>query len=199
MKFQFSQQDRTITVHHLNSEGVYLSSSEMLIEANTGLPANSTVETLPDMATGQVAIYHDGQWTAKQDYRGRVAYAKDRVDSVNFTVADFSDLPDSHTLDEPGEFDSWTEDTGWQYDIERERPVKTAEERHWRDGKLASVLSRIDQYEKDKNYPAELRASPIKSEDDFLKLLSDRKLLSDYPSTENFPFGTRPMLSNIIS
>ncbi|AYV22357.1 hypothetical protein [Vibrio mediterranei] len=74
---------------------------------------------------------------------------------------------------------------------------KQIEERLWRDSVLDKVLSRIDQYEKDQNYPEELRTSPIKSHDDFVLLLNDRKLLSDYPDTENFPFGDRPTLSGL--
>lgn len=70
-------------------------------------------------------------------------------------------------------------------------------EREWRDVNLSKVLSRIDQYEKDQNYPENLRTSPIQSHDDFLLLLNDRKVLSDYPSAIDFPFGERPLLSGL--
>ncbi|MFN3019207.1 hypothetical protein ACK1CN_25020 [Vibrio coralliilyticus] len=69
----------------------------------------------------------------------------------------------------------------------------------WRDAELTKVLNRIDQYEKDQNYPEELRTSPIKSNEDFLKLLEDRKMLSDYPNNESFPFGERPQLSGLAN
>ncbi|CAH0543083.1 hypothetical protein [Vibrio marisflavi] len=84
-------------------------------------------------------------------------------------------------------------------DIERERPVKTTTETTWRDQQLSLVLNRIDQYEKDQNYPEEYRTSPITSEDEFNSLLMDRKKLCDYPESVDFPFGQRPQLSGVAS
>ncbi|PMP51654.1 hypothetical protein [Vibrio splendidus] len=72
-------------------------------------------------------------------------------------------------------------------------------ETSWRDGELEKVLNRIDQYEKDQSYPEEFRTSPIQSHDDFLLLLNDRKVLSDYPDLETFPFGERPVLSGLAN
>lgn len=80
-------------------------------------------------------------------------------------------------------------------------PITTAQaasvEIRWRDIELHKVLNRIDQYEKDQRYPEEYRTSPIKSHEDFALLLSARKLLSDYPDMETFPFGDRPTLSGL--
>ena len=70
-------------------------------------------------------------------------------------------------------------------------------EREWRDDELAKVLNRIDQYEKDQSYPENLRTSPINTHDDFILLLNDRKVLSDYPDAANFPNGERPLLSGL--
>jgi len=72
-------------------------------------------------------------------------------------------------------------------------------ETQWRDGELAKVLNRIDQYEKDQSYPESLRTSPIKTNEDFLMLLNDRKLLSDYPESQDFPTGERPILSGLAT
>ena len=193
--FEFFPQDQNIIIHHFDENGVYLSSNETMIEANTGLPALSTDIDLPVLGNDEIAVFSDDEWSVKTDNRGKTAYAKNRRDS-DYQITNFDDIPDTHTLSEPAEFDSWI-DGSWQYDIEQKRPGKTLIERRWRDTELTQVLSRIDQYEKDQNYPAELRTSPIKSEADFLKLLNDRKLLSDYPSSENFPFGKRPTLSGL--
>ncbi|CAM3170114.1 hypothetical protein [Moritella viscosa] len=171
---------------------------EMTIsDYNFILPEKHTFTPPPKKRTGFALRLINAAWQYIEDNRDRTAYAKSRDNMGNYQVTELGTLPDTHTLKEPDEFDSWIDDT-WQYDIERERPVKIAAERNWRDGKLTQLLSRIDQYEKDKNYPAELRTSPIKSEADFLKLLSDRKLISDYPDSEAFPFGSRPSLSNLI-
>lgn len=72
-------------------------------------------------------------------------------------------------------------------------------ETSWRDAELEKVLNRIDQYEKDQSYPEEYRTSPIQSHDDFLLLLNDRKVLSNYPDLETFPLGDRPALSGLAN
>lgn len=200
MTFKFSDTDRTLTVHHFDHEGVYLSSQSLLIVANFGLPAQSTTEALPELLDNQTAVFRDGKWQALSDSRGQVAYAKSREHEDNYTVEEFGYLPTTHTLQQPNEFDSWcAKKQHWLYDKERELPVKSAQETAWRDAELLKVLNRIDQYEKDKNYPAELRTSPINSEDAFLNLLKDRKLLSDYPQCEGFPFVDRPTLSGLAT
>lgn len=199
MTFEFSDQDQTITIHHFNTEGIYLSSSDVLIEANTGLPANSTVEVLPDMTAEQVAIYREGHWVAKNDHRGRVAYAKSRLDAESYTVEDFSDIPDSHTLDKPGEFDSWT-DGCWQYDIARYRPVWIEEEKTWQQTVLSHVEVEIVKYQQDQTIPekySELRVTAY-SEPQYYKLLMDRKLLNDYVQQSDFPDCGRPTLSGQV-
>lgn len=75
----------------------------------------------------------------------------------------------------------------------------SAIEIQWRDAELTKVLNRIDQYEKDQNYPEELRTSPIQSHEEFLLLLNDRKVLSDYPDTHTLHFGERPVLSGLAN
>lgn len=197
MTFVFSAEDRVISVNQFCSAGFYLETTELLIEANTGLPANSTTDVVPAVSDNHIAVYENNQWLVKVDYRTQAAYDKGRKNGGDYIIIDVGNLPDTHTLVEPSEFDSWT-DAGWRYDIDLERPVKTIAERHWRDSELANALSRIDQYEKDKNYPEVLRTSPIKSDADFLKLLQDRKVLSDYPDTPDFPFCTRPTLSGLV-
>ncbi|MCG7499382.1 hypothetical protein MHO82_21175 [Vibrio sp. Of7-15] len=82
---------------------------------------------------------------------------------------------------------------------QEQRTERTHIETLWRDTELTKVLNRIDQYEKDQGYPPELRTSPIQNEEDFLRLLKDRKLLSDYPQCEGFPFGARPSLSGVAT
>lgn len=195
--FKFSNSDRLINLHYFDSQGVYLSSEQLLIEANTGLPALSTNVEPPALNDVETAVFDGQQWQVKTDLRGRIAYAKNGVRSENYRITNFDDIPTTHTLNEPREFERWV-DNDWQYDIELARPLKSGTERTWRDEKLSQVLSRIDQYEKDKNYPEALRTSPIKTETDFLKLLNDRKALSDYPDTANFPFGERPTLSGVL-
>ncbi|MCG9597051.1 hypothetical protein L1D15_09965 [Vibrio sp. Isolate25] len=201
MAFEFSSEDRNITVHHFDDNRVYVRSEELLIEANTGLPACSTTEKPPVTDDSHVVVYDavNEEWLIKPDFRGQEAYAISGVISENYTVIDVGELPQTHTLLKPNKYDVWNEASKcWEYSQEKERPTKEMQERLWRDGELTKVLSRIDQYEKDQSYPEEYRTSPIKSHDDFLLLLNDRKELSDYPNTMEFPFGERPVLSQTI-
>ncbi|PNH88146.1 hypothetical protein [Vibrio diazotrophicus] len=166
---------------------------------NFDLPDGYTFTPPPKIISANHAVkWIENSWEELPDYRGQFAFAKDRADGENYHIKELGDIPETHTLIEPKLFESWVND-GWHYDVDRHRPVKAIEEKSWRDAELVKVLDRIDQYEKDQSYPVELRTSPIQNEDDYMKLLQDRKTLSDYPETENFPFGTRPTLSGVIA
>lgn len=174
--------------------------NEFLVsDYNFVLPENHTFNAPPEVRSDKYAVkLVDEQWQQLLDYRGEMAYAKSRDKDADYQIEKLGELPDTHTLVKPSPFDSWI-DNGWKYDIERHRPFKISEEKQWRDDMLVKVLNRIDQYEKDKNYPQELRTSPIQTESDFLKLVEERKILSDYPSNNDFPFGLRPVLSSLSS
>ncbi|NAW98960.1 MULTISPECIES: hypothetical protein [unclassified Vibrio] len=160
---------------------------------NFELPDKHTWEEPLQAEDGYAVKLINGQWQSFIDHRNKVAYAKDRDEDENYLIEELGELPETHTLIEPELYDSWL-DGIWQYDVKRHYPFKASEERQWRNSELANVLDRIDQYEKDQAYPVELRTSPIKAEADYLRLLQDRKALSDYPESIDFPFGERPML-----
>jgi hypothetical protein len=163
---------------------------------NFTLPDNHTFEAPPTLTDESCALtLIDGEWTQLLDNRGKMAYAKDRDNSENYLITELGELPKTHTLTEPEPYDSWI-DEQWQYDIERHRPIKVAEERVWRNTVLDSVLNRIDQYEKDQSYPEALRTSTL-TEAQLLLLLQDRKWLCDYPEQTDFPFSARPKLSDV--
>ncbi|XDF78829.1 hypothetical protein AAFX60_006910 [Aliivibrio fischeri] len=135
----------------------------------------------------------NNQWVYLTDNIDKTAYSK--LDDNDFIIESNGELPDTHTLIERKAFSVWNEQSNdWIYQKELERPIKIIQEREWRDNQLNIVLSRIDQYEKDKNYPVELQTSLL-SESQFLELLNDRKLLCDYPQQQGFPFCERPTLN----
>ncbi|USE02732.1 hypothetical protein JKJ11_24110 [Vibrio sp. SCSIO 43133] len=174
----------------------------IIADYNFELPTNHTFEPPPLAVEGYAVKWVNKQWRQIIDHREKLAFAKDRdnPDVDDYIIESIGEIPNTHTLLEPEKYDSWVNDnTSWQYDIERHRPFKIAEEKNWRAIELDKVINRIDQYEKDQNYPIELRTSPIASDADFLLLLEDRKILSDYPDSENFPFGERPTLSNLAN
>ena len=163
---------------------------------NFELPDECTWQAPPEPEQGHAVELVDGEWQQLVDKRGEIAYAKDRSEHNDYQIEQLGELPNTHTLSEPQEFDSWQGDElGWTYDIERHRPVKTQQEKQWRNAALMDVINRIDQYERDQKYPVELRTSPIQNEQQLMPLLQDRKQLSDYPDTPDFPFGERPILS----
>ncbi|HFG1873197.1 TPA: hypothetical protein ACGF19_002157 [Vibrio cholerae] len=174
--------------------------NEFLIsDYNFELPEKHTFTKPPELRLDSCAVkLVDGQWQQLLDYRGKIAYAKDRDNGTDYQIEELGELPETHTLSAPEPFDSWI-DKGWKYDIERHRPFKVGEEKQWRNTELTKVLDRIDQYEKDQSYPVELRTSPIQSNEDYLRLLEDRKKLSDYPESSNFPFDERPSLSGLAN
>ncbi|MEZ9503240.1 hypothetical protein AB4154_11550 [Vibrio sp. 10N.286.51.B11] len=126
------------------------------------------------------------------------AYAKDRI-RPDFWTHELAPIPSSHTFIKPGPYDTWRDETNsWQYSEALQRPNKTESELDWRNSLLVKVLDRIDQYEKDQSYPSGLRTSPFTIEQ-YNLLLLDRKLLSDYPNVEGFPFCERPTLSGLAT
>lgn len=202
---------RTQTVLHINKQwkvfDILIGQSffdeygnEFLVsDYNFELPEKHTFTKPPELRLDNRAVkLVDGQWQQLLDYRGEMAYAKDRDNGTDYKIEELGELPETHTLSAPEPFDSWI-DKGWKYDIERHRPFKVGEEKQWRDNELTKVLDRIDQYEKDQSYPVELRTSPIQTEADYMLLLQDRKKLSDYPESDDFPFGERPKLSGLAN
>ncbi|PML54961.1 hypothetical protein [Vibrio lentus] len=173
-------------------------------DINFELPANHSWIKPPLTQSRGRELYSpkliNGEWVSLIDYRGRVAYVKDRnADGLSdYEIRELGDVPDTHTLAEPNIYETWSDNKGWQYDIARHFPFKVEEEKVWRIGQLTQVINRIDQYEKDQNYPSELRTSPLTIEQ-YNLLLLDRKLLSDYPNIEGFPFCERPTLSGLAT
>jgi len=171
--------------------------NELIVsDFNFTLPVDHTFTPPPEKKAGFALRLIANEWQQIEDYRGKLAYAKTR--DGDYEIETLDTIPDTHTLLKPSEFDSWNEIlNAWEYDQARERPVKVKNEKAWRDTELSKVLNRIDQYEKDQHYPVELRTSPFTAEQ-YNLLLQDRKLLSDYPSVENFPFVDRPVLSGLV-
>ncbi len=176
--------------------------NELLVsDFNFELPEEHTFTKPPKPQDGYGIKLVDGLWVELVDHREKIAYAKDRDNEElsDYQIEELGDIPRTHTLEQYAPYDSWVDnEQGWQYDIERHRPIKEEEEKSWRNTELTNVINRIDQYEKDQNYPEELRTSPIESEADFLQLLKDRKALSDYTDVDGFPFGDRPQLSSFV-
>jgi hypothetical protein len=108
MAFQFSSENRTLLVQHFNDNGLYLGTTSMLIEANTGLPAKSTLAVPPAVSDNDVAVYAGGEWSIVPDYRGTMLYSKDRITVNDYEQTALGELPlETHTMTEPPAFSVW--------------------------------------------------------------------------------------------
>lgn len=67
-------------------------------------------------------------------------------------------------------------------------------ERVWRNKELSSIVSKLDQYERDQRIPSEFRTTTI-TEYQYHEMLRYRKKLCDYPSSSNFDLKIRPTLN----
>ncbi|GLT20537.1 hypothetical protein GCM10007938_43220 [Vibrio zhanjiangensis] len=164
------------------------------------LPPKHTFVRFPDEVKPDHCLkLVDGEWCQIPDHREKMAYVKDRDDSelADYQVEELGEIPDTHTLIPYITHHSWDEETqNWLYDQERHRPIKSSEEVSWRNSELKKVIDRIDQHIKDQSAPEEYRTSPFTTEE-IRQLWLDRKMLSDYPQTDGFPFTSRPRLSLI--
>lgn len=68
-EFSFSDTDQVLWLSHFNSAGVFIGSGLTIIPANTGLPANTTLERCEPPA-GETGIWDGGAWRYVKDTRG---------------------------------------------------------------------------------------------------------------------------------
>ena len=54
---------------------------------------------------GFVSVYQKGTWTYKEDHRGKTAYSV--LDKSELKIETLEDIPSTHTLLKPEEFDQW--------------------------------------------------------------------------------------------
>ncbi len=120
MSFQIDDaQDRKFTVHHFKPvTGHYdLTELNVIIKAGEGLPALSTIESLPTIPEGHSAYFDiaNSVWLTDEDHIGDMAYPKDSSTHDKYEVEVFGPIPDTHTLLVPSENDSW-DGTKWEED-----------------------------------------------------------------------------------
>ncbi len=106
--------------------------SEFLGEFNfwtligSGIPANTTMTPPPEVTTGMVATFKDGDWVQEEDHRGETVYSTDDQSSV--LVSKIGDYPDGFTPIKPATvYDKW-DGTKWETDgdAKKERDIAEA-------------------------------------------------------------------------
>jgi hypothetical protein len=105
MTFEFSNKDREIEIHIYNeSTGIYTNTAKINIEANTGLPAHSTIAPLPAANANQSCVFKDGNWQVVEDNRGLIW---DIATKEPYELKELGEIPAGKTNLQPFEFDKW--------------------------------------------------------------------------------------------
>ena len=100
MTFQFSDTNRTMDIHHVDDNRVYLATqSDVEIRAGEGLPAYSTHLDLPTMTDDQTCQLNEDEtaWLVVEDHRNKQLHAKDLSTHEDYVVTDVGPIPATHT------------------------------------------------------------------------------------------------------
>jgi hypothetical protein len=105
MNFIASNQDQELTVYHYDENTkAFAFKNTMTIEANTGLPANSTAVAPPPIEPGTLAVFDNNQWQLLEDNRGIVYDIHTKAPSQYQALGP---LPNDKTTLEPQPFEHW--------------------------------------------------------------------------------------------
>lgn len=117
---------------------------------------------------------------------------------LNFEGVRLIEFPDKELHEVVGDVDPfeayWDEATETVIRNPRFAESEQYAETLWRDKELKSVLSRLDQYERDSKINPEFRTSNL-TERQYNELLRFRKKLCEYPTSENYKLKIRPILN----
>lgn len=178
--------------------------NELIVsDYNFTLPENHSFIEPPKPQKGFAVRLVNNKWKQLEDHREQIAFAKDRDNDEkgDYQVEELDVIPNTHTLLEPEQFESWNvELEQWQYDEARYRPYWAQTEKQWQQELLTKVEAELLFYAQDKQIPeiySELRKTNY-TEDDYYSLLGDRILLNEYVEQDDFPECGRPALSGLV-
>ncbi len=126
MTFAFSDEEQILTVYHYKPDtGVFDHTEENVkISPNGGLPAHCTIDEPPTVSDGHSACFDESipGWLTSEDHIGDTAHPKNPDTHSSYIISVLGAIPDTHTLVEPGEHDTWDDDADtWVVD-----PARTA-------------------------------------------------------------------------
>lgn len=93
MTFKMTSEDQTITVYNLREDTQeFIGKGDAFIPAFTGLPANCTTITPPEIKAGYIALFNAAKqkWTLSEDHRGETVFSTDNGRAIS--------------IDEPGSY-----------------------------------------------------------------------------------------------
>ncbi|EPJ56345.1 MAG: hypothetical protein OFPI_00120 [Osedax symbiont Rs2] len=105
MSFKFSNTDQDIELHNFDGEtGLHLNTTTLKIEANTGLPAHSTIAPLPTLKLNQVCVFKADKWQVLENNLGDIWDTATKEHSV---LTELGPIPDGKTKLDPAMFENW--------------------------------------------------------------------------------------------
>lgn len=108
MTFKFKSSNQNLTIYCFNNHGEFIKERTVLIEAGTGLPANST-NIKPETIQDKIAVFKNGIWEYFTDYRGKTIYHK--VTKEEKQITELGEIETGFTLLKPSsDFDEWVTD-----------------------------------------------------------------------------------------
>lgn len=163
-------------IHHYDKDtGEYLSTTTARKDPLTGdplTPAHATEETVPEVESGQCAVFDGEGWSVVEDHRGGTVW---NARGVPVTIAELGPVPDGYYPLEPtyGEYSVWDSGSGeWAEDI---------------DSKSAAVRAERDRLLTDCDW-TQLADSPL-NENGKTLWAAYRQELRDVPGQGGFPFA----------
>lgn len=102
MTFKMTGEDQTITVYNLRADTQeYIGKGDAFIPAFTGLPANCTTVTPPEIKAGFIAIFEaeKQKWALNEDHRGETVFNTET--GAALLITEPGAYPDRTTLQPP--------------------------------------------------------------------------------------------------
>ncbi|HGI8956273.1 TPA: tail fiber assembly protein [Salmonella enterica subsp. enterica serovar Javiana] len=109
MTFKMSEQAQTIKIFNLRSDtNEFIGAGDAYIPPHTGLPANCTDVSPPEISASHIAVF-DAEaetWSLKEDHRGETVY--DIATGNQVYISDPGPLPENVTSVSPdGKYQKW--------------------------------------------------------------------------------------------
>ncbi|EAW0073507.1 tail fiber assembly protein [Salmonella enterica] len=125
MPFKMSSKAQTIKIFNLRSDtNEFIGTGDAYIPPHTGLPANCTDITPPDIPASHIAIFdpETETWSLHEDHRGETVY--DTQTGNPIYISELGPLPENVTSVSPdGEYQKW-DGKAWVKDEEAEKAAQ---------------------------------------------------------------------------
>ncbi|ECC8524168.1 DUF4376 domain-containing protein [Salmonella enterica] len=133
MTFKMSNEPQTIKVYNLRSDtNEFIGAGDAYIPPHTGLPANCTDITPPDIPASHIAVFdaETETWSLHEDHRGETVYDTQTGNQVYISEA--GPLPENTTTQAPASPVDKFENGKWVADLNTALTQKHAEINDWR-------------------------------------------------------------------